>query len=411
MNTRSVSKKNKTSSHSTSLPKTRRRSFVTSTPLTKVKRTNCGEEEGLDGILKTLSTPSTTGNLNGEVPVTPGLGNQMVKIEETCDEDLNDKDWIGEKDDQDSILSDEEDKENTTIDPTDVSFQCLKCDLRFRKKTHLLFHIVSHRACKMYECEVCGDKVKTLPALKKHRKTHSDDNNNTISSRKRNDGNNNTISSRKRNDGNNSSSSNNSSTNNGDKKAKKAVANGSEEPTDDKTCRLCGRTYSHRDGVVRHMRTVHHVTPTHMCPVCKACLPSREKLALHTAQTHSDTAHVNCDLCDVTWNVAECGGIKRVNWLKNRHVRVAHEEPLFACTQCQMKFARKDVLKKHQSRCAGARGVADKKFKCEVCEASFTRRDALKRHNLKFHPAESATSSEDDDSDSSLSSSEDPNNN
>ena len=66
----------------------------------------------------------------------------------------------------------------------------------------------------------------------------------------------------------------------------------------------------------------------------------------------------------------------------NRHVQGVHEgKKPFECSICNIKFARRDYLKKHVS----VHDTKKKQFNCSICNVSFTEEKELQMHVESSH--------------------------
>ena len=119
-------------------------------------------------------------------------------------------------------------------------------------------------------------------------------------------------------------------------------------------CQECGKAYSRKDVLRKHVRTKHRNNE------------SEESLML------------KCTACEKTYGRKDC---LRKHFKRN-HVDVAKKYETFACNQCDKTFSSRDKLTRHKIQHTASDG---KPFKCEECPERFTRKDAMVRHHRRQH--------------------------
>ncbi|CAF89964.1 unnamed protein product [Tetraodon nigroviridis] len=129
-------------------------------------------------------------------------------------------------------------------------------------------------------------------------------------------------------------------------------------------CRVCGSAFHNRGNFVRHAET-HSEDPECRCGVCGERSQSSEGLRLHI-QTHRESSRI-CDICGVAFRDMEI------------HMRTHTGQKPFRCKDCGKDFPRKGSLERHVKLHAGERP-----FICEFCGKTFVENTVLKRH-IKSH--------------------------
>jgi KRAB domain-containing zinc finger protein len=228
-----------------------------------------------------------------------------------------------------------------------LGWKCPDCDKVFRSRKSQELHSFRHvaRGQKLFECDVCGKKLRNPVTLDKHVETFH------------------------------------------------------KQLTEQLECGQCNMRFSLRTEWKEHMRS--HGRP--LCRICKTSFSSDAELKLHTASCSSKTAMsstgVRCEYCGKTYSSE---GV-----LKNHIRRVHLKEQDFVCDKCEQKFATKDELRKHmaakheldrQSFVCDACGKAyssvsklknhiayehqnkEKPFACDICQSRFAYQPEMLRH-------------------------------
>lgn len=119
-------------------------------------------------------------------------------------------------------------------------------------------------------------------------------------------------------------------------------------------CQECGKAYSRKDVLRKHVKTKHRNNE------------SEESLML------------KCTACEKTYGRKDC--LRK--HFKRHHIDVAKKYETFACNQCDKTFSSRDKLTRHKIQHTASDG---KPFKCEECPERFTRKDAMVRHLKRQH--------------------------
>ena len=99
-------------------------------------------------------------------------------------------------------------------------------------------------------------------------------------------------------------------------------------------CEVDGTTFNHSSSYSHHKNA--HSSKEYSCSVCQKPLQVHKK-------SHDETSH-HCDQCDQDFT--NIGNL-------SRHVNSAHKKLSFSCAvaDCGKVFHRKDVMKKHFTKC------------------------------------------------------------
>lgn len=102
-------------------------------------------------------------------------------------------------------------------------------------------------------------------------------------------------------------------------------------------CDLCGRKYSHRDDLRKHLESHKN---SFKCSDCKKTFPRKSALKAHL-KLHTGFKPFKCLVCEKTFAKNGC---------LTRHSRVHTKERPFKCDICEMKFSRNHLLTDHKHK-------------------------------------------------------------
>ena len=160
-------------------------------------------------------------------------------------------------------------------------------------------------------------------------------------------------------------------------------------------CELCSKSYVCQSSLDYHVRTKHGEDQKADNPTCEDCgkqFSAPSSLARHKKMFHCTEALPSPKLV-----CGDCGKTFTLNANLRRHKREKHfkiqvnpdfeEGPrtslIFDCENCDMKFKRKDHLRRHVMH-----AHTEKKLVCCHCDQKFVRQDNLRRHMQKKHDCE-----------------------
>ncbi|XP_015241676.1 PREDICTED: histone-lysine N-methyltransferase PRDM9-like [Cyprinodon variegatus] len=136
-------------------------------------------------------------------------------------------------------------------------------------------------------------------------------------------------------------------------------------------CKTCGRSYTERRSLARHMRSHSGETP-YQCVLCEKYYCDRNTLNYHL-RTHTGEKPFGCTMCSKSF-------IQRHTLV--RHMRTHSENKPFACELCEKSYCDQNTLNYHMRSHRGERP-----FVCTICSKSFTQSINLVCH-MRTHTGE-----------------------
>ncbi|KAJ8903500.1 hypothetical protein NDN08_004606 [Rhodosorus marinus] len=104
-------------------------------------------------------------------------------------------------------------------------------------------------------------------------------------------------------------------------------------------CPQCGRTFSRKYELQRHISAVHYNVKNHICPICDKAFALKQNLSSHVSEVHEKKRDSECD---------ECGQLFSTKYKLKRHIRSVHlKERPHGCNECGSSYFQQSDLRRH----------------------------------------------------------------
>ncbi|XP_034731242.1 zinc finger protein 1035 [Etheostoma cragini] len=226
-----------------------------------------------------------------------------------------------------------------------LPFKCSHCTQRFRYRSLLLRHLISHTGVQPYACMHCGHRYRSRIMCLQHEAFC---------------------------DG----------VEKGQSKVKgEAAVQLSKTPTlreaaqkprtevgSEYKCKFCTKTFMKSQSLRRHILTHNEVKP-YRCKACDSCFSRYDHLEVH--QTRCRGKITRLEVCIPKISLDDVGK----GWQNRFCLEPAEKKETFGCEVCSRSFPAQSKLSRHVTLFH-----AIKQFKCTRCSSSFSHEKSLKKH-------------------------------
>ncbi|XP_068178946.1 zinc finger protein 1035 [Antennarius striatus] len=225
-----------------------------------------------------------------------------------------------------------------------LQFKCSYCTQRFRYRSLLLRHVVSHTGLQPYACVHCGHRFGSRTSCVTHEANCSDVNKEGESS----------------------------------VDASKQLSNmptlrvvAQKLQTEGETeykCKFCTKTFMKSRNLRRHILTHNEVKP-YRCKACDNCFSRYDHLKVHQIRCKGRRSRL--EVCIPKISLDDVGK----GWQNKFNLNPTEKQETFECTICSRSFPTHAKLSRHNTLFHST-----KLFKCAGCGASFSHEKSLKHH-------------------------------
>ena len=200
--------------------------------------------------------------------------------------------------------------------------------------------------------------------------------------------------------------------------------------TDDKkntTCSTCGRNFSQRGTLLRHIKTIHEHSMEFKCEFCQREFGLKQGLKIHIQNKHFEkddelvkykqgklkgneyTIIIEGDI--KKYKCSRCENVFEKNQSFYHHFYITHKAMPFKCDKCNKTFTQKSIHRQHSEKCDGILRIkksrknyqiirnkikdveykeidnsnGEKEFQCNKCEKTYGTVKNMLQHIYKVH--------------------------
>ena len=139
-------------------------------------------------------------------------------------------------------------------------------------------------------------------------------------------------------------------------------------------CDKCGRRFTRKSGLNKHIRAVHLNIRNFLCDMCPKKFTQKGDLNKHRLTIHLKQRNFQCDECDKDFTTK--GTLKQ-------HKLIVHLKERHECVECDRDFCTKGALTNHYHTFhlkLGPKYNSIKKYKCHLCNRRCERLGDIRRH-------------------------------
>lgn len=226
-----------------------------------------------------------------------------------------------------------------------LPFKCSYCTQKFKYKSLLLRHLVSHTGLQPYACMHCGHRYGSQTMCLQH-EAFCDGVYKGGPSKGKSD-----------------AAANLSST-----PAVREAAQKQAEGETEYKCKFCTKTFLKSRNLRRHILTHNEVKP-YRCKTCDSCFSRYDHLKVH--QTRCKGKRARLEVCIPKISLDDVG----IGWRSKFSTEPTEKQETFECKDCSRSFPSQSKLSRHVTMFHVV-----KLFKCTRCCSSFAHEKSLKKH-------------------------------
>lgn len=213
-----------------------------------------------------------------------------------------------------------------------LRLKCPQCTRRFRYRSLLLRHLVSHTGLQPYACVHCGHRYRSKTMCLQHEALCDKEGEANVES-----------------DG-------------------AQRFNKSQRDEEEYKCKFCTKTFLKPRNLRRHILTHNEVKP-YRCKACDSCFSRYDHLKVHQNRCKGRKARL--EVCIPKISLDDVGR----GWQTKFGIEASEKQETFECEICSRSFSTQSKLSRHNTMFHIA-----KLFKCYGCGSSFAHEKSLKKH-------------------------------
>uniref|UniRef100_A0A8C4F629 C2H2-type domain-containing protein n=1 Tax=Dicentrarchus labrax TaxID=13489 RepID=A0A8C4F629_DICLA len=222
-----------------------------------------------------------------------------------------------------------------------LQFKCTHCTQRFRYKSLLLRHLVSHTGVQPYACVHCGHRYRTQTMCLQHEVFCDGDYKEGQTKLK-----------------------------SGAAKKLSNIQKPQAEREPEYKCKFCTKTFMKSRNLRRHILTHNEVKP-YRCKACDSCFSRYDHLKVH--QNRCKGKRSRLEVCIPKISLDDVGK----GWQNRFGIEPAEKQETFECEICARSFSTQSKFSRHNTMFHVA-----KLFKCTRCGASFAHEKSMKKNRV-----------------------------
>lgn len=225
-------------------------------------------------------------------------------------------------------------------------FKCPHCTQRFRYRSILMRHLVSHTGVQPYSCMHCGHCYRSKSMCLKHEAFCDGVDEEDKSKIK------------------DAAATQLSKT----LTPREAAQNPKAEGEAEFKCKFCTKSFMKSRSLRRHILTHNEVKP-YRCKACDSCFSRHDHLKVHEIRCRGKKTRLEICIPKISLDYVGKG------WQNNCETERNAKQETFECKVCSRSFPSQSKLSRHVTMFH-----APKPFKCTRCGSSFTQEGSLKKH-------------------------------